>query len=36
MSKRPNEISKSIILAIMVEFYAILALLSTFLMLNNF
>ncbi len=36
MSKRPNEISKSIILAIMVEFYSILALLSTFLMLNNF
>jgi V/A-type H+-transporting ATPase subunit K len=36
MSKRPEELSKSIILAIMVEFYAILALLSTFLMLNNF
>jgi len=36
MTKRPNELSKSIILAIMVEFYAILALLSTFLMLNNF
>jgi V/A-type H+-transporting ATPase subunit K len=36
MSKRPDELSKSIILAIMVEFYAILALLSTFLMLNNF
>ena len=36
LSKRPNELSKSIILAIMVEFYAILALLATFLMLNNF
>jgi V/A-type H+-transporting ATPase subunit K len=36
MSKRPNELSKSIILAIMVEFYAILCLLSTFLMLNRF
>ena len=36
LSKRPNEFSKSIILAIMVEFYAILALLATFLMLNNF
>jgi V/A-type H+/Na+-transporting ATPase subunit K len=36
MTKRPNELSKSIILAIMVEFYAILALLATFLMLNSF
>lgn len=36
LAKRPNELSKSIILAIMVEFYAILALLSTFLMLNSF
>ena len=36
LAKRPNEISKSIILAIMVEFYAILALLATFLMLNQF
>lgn len=36
LAKRPNEISKSIILAIMVEFYAILALLATFLMLNHF
>lgn len=36
MAKRPAELSKSIILAIMVEFYAILALLATFLMLNNF
>ena len=36
MSKRPEELSKSIILAIMVEFYAILALLTTFMMLNNF
>ena len=36
LAKRPNEISKSIILAIMVEFYAILALLATVLMLNHF
>ena len=36
LSKRPGELSKGIILVIMVEFYAILALLSTFLMLNNF
>lgn len=36
LAKRPGELSKSIILAIMVEFYAILALLTTFLMLNNF
>lgn len=36
LAKRPGELSKSIILAIMVEFYAILALLATFLMLNNF
>ena len=36
MAKRPGELSKGIILAIMVEFYAILALLSAFLMLNNF
>ena len=36
MAKRPNDLAKSIILAIMVEFYSILALLSTFLMLNNF
>lgn len=31
LAKRPGELSKSIILAIMVEFYAILALLATFL-----
>ncbi len=36
LAKRSSELSKSIILVIMVEFYAILALLSTFLMLNNF
>lgn len=36
LAKRPKELSKSIILAIMVEFYAILALLATFLMLNQF
>ncbi len=36
MAKRPNELSKSIILAIMVEFYSILALLAAFLMLNGF
>lgn len=36
LAKRPNQLSKSIILAIMVEFYAIVALLATFLMLNDF
>lgn len=36
LAKRPNEISKSIILAIMVEFYSILALLASFLMINSF
>ena len=35
ISKRPEEISKGIIMAIMVEFYAILSLLATFLMLNG-
>ncbi len=35
ISKRPDEVSKSIIMAIMVEFYAILSLLATFLMLNS-
>jgi V/A-type H+/Na+-transporting ATPase subunit K len=34
-SKRPEELSKGIILAIMVEFYAILCLLASFLMLNS-
>ena len=33
--RRPEEISKGIIMAIMVEFYAILALLGSFLMLNS-
>jgi V/A-type H+-transporting ATPase subunit K len=36
MAKRSSELSKSIILLVMVEFYSILALLATFLMLNNF
>ncbi len=36
IAKRPNEISKSIILAIMVEFYSILALLASFMMINSF
>jgi len=36
VSERPGELSKGIILAIMMEFYAILALLASFLMLNNF
>ena len=36
MARRADELSKGIILAIMVEFYAILCLLSTFLMLNTF
>jgi len=34
-SKRPEEMSKGIIMAIMVEFYAILCLLATFLMING-
>lgn len=36
LSKRAGDLSKAIIMSIMVEFYAILALLATFLMLNNF
>jgi len=36
IAKRPDELSKGIILAIMMEFYAILCLLATFLMLNSF
>ena len=36
ISKRPDQLSKGIIMAIMVEFYAILSLLATFLMLNSF
>lgn len=36
IAKKPSELSKSIILAIMVEFYSILALLSSFLMINSF
>lgn len=35
VAKRPDQLSKGIILAIMVEFYAILSLLATFLMLNG-
>jgi len=34
-SKRPEELSKAIIMAIMVEFYAILCLLASFLMING-
>ncbi len=34
--KRPEELAKGIIMCIMVEFYAILCLLATFLMLNGF
>jgi V/A-type H+-transporting ATPase subunit K len=34
-SKRPDQLSKGIIMAIMVEFYAILCLLASFLMLNS-
>ena len=34
-AKRQEEMSKGIIMAIMVEFYAILCLLATFLMLNS-
>ena len=33
VAKRPEEMSKGIIMAIMVEFYAILCLLASFLML---
>ena len=36
VAKKPNDLSRSIILAIMMEFYAILALLASFLMLNQF
>ncbi len=36
VAKKPKEISKSIILAVMVEFYSILALLASFLMINSF
>jgi len=36
VAKRQNELSKSIIMAIMMEFYSILAFLATFLMLNDF
>lgn len=36
VAKKPNDLSRSIILAIMMEFYAILALLASFLMLNSF
>lgn len=35
IAKRSGELSKGIIMAIMVEFYAILSLLSSFLMLNG-
>lgn len=35
IAKRPDQISKGIIMAIMVEFYAILCLLASFLMLNS-
>ncbi len=35
VAKRPDQISKGIIMAIMVEFYAILCLLASFLMLNS-
>jgi V/A-type H+-transporting ATPase subunit K len=35
IAKRPDEISKGIIMAIMVEFYAILCLLASFLMINS-
>lgn len=36
VAKRQSDLSKSIIMAIMMEFYSILAFLATFLMLNNF
>ena len=36
LTKRGQELSKSIIIMIMVEFYAIISLLATFMMLNSF
>lgn len=36
MARRPEGLSKSILMAVMVEFYSILSLLATFLMLNQF
>ncbi len=35
IAKRPEEMSKGLIMAIMVEFYAILCLLASFLMINS-
>ncbi|MEG1500806.1 MAG: hypothetical protein RR396_02515 [Clostridiales bacterium] len=35
IAKRPSEMAKAIVMAIMVEFYAILSLLASFLMLNS-
>ncbi|MBP1757798.1 MAG: permease [Firmicutes bacterium] len=35
IAKRPEDMSKALIMAIMVEFYAILCLLASFLMLNS-
>lgn len=36
LAKRPEELSKGIVMALIVEFYAVLCLLASFLMLNNF
>lgn len=35
MAKRPEEMSKGIVMALIVEFYAVLCLLASFLMLNT-
>ena len=35
IAKRSDQLSKGILMAIMVEFYAILCLLASFLMLNS-
>ena len=36
MAKRPEEMSKGIVMALIIEFYAVLCLLASFLMLNSF
>lgn len=36
LTRRPRELSKSIIMSIMLEFYSIISLLASFLMINSF
>ncbi|MDD4510530.1 MAG: V-type ATP synthase subunit K [Oscillospiraceae bacterium] len=36
MAKRPEEMAKGIVIALIIEFYAVLCLLASFLMLNSF